>query len=75
MWLLWCVLKMGQREVLKVLDSKPNKYFTAKEVCKKLNVEINNSTVSTSLRKLRRYGEIDFIVEDGTFLYKSKDKF
>ena len=66
------LVKMGQREVLKVLESNPSKYFSSKEICKILKSNKYSSTVSTSLRKMRRFGEIDFKLIDGTFLYRYK---
>ena len=70
---------MTQLQILKVLKRK-KKWMTAQEIADIL--KINSGSVSTSLKKLRKYGEITFKESDKTdmvnkvgrkpYLYKIK---
>lgn len=60
---------MGQLEVLKLLSQEPDKWFTVKEVSDRL--ELRHTPVSQSLRQLKKYDEVDFMMgKNNRILYK-----
>lgn len=49
---------MGQSDIIKILDKLGhNQWLTSKEIAKKLNMVPHR--VSTTIAKLRRYGEVE----------------
>ena len=69
---------MGQQETIKLLEKYPNKWFSIKEISKKL--KIRKSTASRILTQLKKYGEVFWKTEkiDGIhfgYLYKFKESY
>ena len=62
---------MSQEEVYKFLKKNKNKWFTTKELRKKLKI----GCVSANLKKLKKYGEIRMRIKKTpyiTFVWKFK---
>ena len=68
---------MGQQEVLEFLESRPNEWFTLKQISEQSKIVMG--AISTPCRKLHRTGFIlrKILIEKGknnTFLYRAKDE-
>jgi len=62
---------MGQFDVLELLKKNKHKYFNTKQIMG--SVGIGQASANRILRKLYKFGLIDFVVIDGVNFYRYKD--